>query len=245
MNRRTAEKRKNPRRSKRQIWTAAEIADLRRLYPTAWPRYLERHFGRSIQKIHAAAAHYDIKKARDFLRNVGRITASHPRAVAARFSRGHVPANKGLRRPGWFRGRMRETQFKKGNRPHTWLPVGTIELNTDGYLRMKVRDDPERMAGVGASTTNWMFIHRMVWESAHGPIPSGHRIWWKDGNHLNCALENLELRNGREHMAQTTIHNLPDPLKQVIYLNAALKRRIRRIEEHGEESHFGSAGSSV
>jgi hypothetical protein len=226
-------------------WTAADIAELRRAYPSTWPRDLVRHFGRGITNIHAAAARHGIKKDPAFVRETGLISSRHPNVRASQFPKGHVPANKGLRRPGWFAGRMRETQFKKGNRPHDWLPVGTIQANADGYLRMKVRDDRGTSAGKGGSSTNWMFVHKMVWESAHGPIPPGHRIWWKDRNHLNCALENLELLTDQEHMARTTIHNLPPELKQVIQLNGALKRRIQRMEQHGEKQHLRPARPSL
>lgn len=219
-------------------WLPRDIAELRRLYPNGWPRDLVCHFGRPMVNIQAAAHRYGIKKDAAFVREAGRLSARHANVRAVQFKKGHVPVNKGLRRPGWFAGRMRETQFKKGNRPHTWLPVGTVQPNADGYLRMKVRDDSEATAGKGGSSTNWMFVHRMVWESAHGPIPPGHRIWWKDANHNNCALENLELLADQEHMARTTIHNLPPELKEVIYVHTGLKRRIARMEEHGEEQHL-------
>lgn len=48
------------------------------------------------------------------------------------------PFNKGLRRPGWHVGRMRETQFRKGERSgiaaKNWRPIGTIRTDPDGYL---------------------------------------------------------------------------------------------------------------
>jgi len=134
---------------------------------------------------------------------------------------------------------MSETQFKKGQRQQNHLPVGTIMPNTDGYLRMKVADLPLAIAGNGALSANWMFVHRMVWEQAHGPIPPGHRIWWKDGDHTNCALENLELLTGAEHMARTTIHNWPEDIKRVMQLNGVLKRQLRRIEERNGKEHDG------
>jgi hypothetical protein len=85
------------------------------------------------------------------------------------------------------------------------MPVGTVKPNADGYLRMKVSDFPEPPGERGANSPNWKFLHVMVWEDAHGRIPKGHRIWWKDRNHKNCALENLELLSDKEHMARTTI----------------------------------------
>lgn len=37
-------------------------------------------------------------------------------------------------------------------------------------------------------------LNRVVWEEAHGPVPAGFEVCFKDGNKDNCALENLELR---------------------------------------------------
>jgi len=34
-------------------------------------------------------------------------------------------------------------------------------------------------------------LHRVIWEQAHGPIPAGFKICFKDGDRHNCALANL------------------------------------------------------
>jgi hypothetical protein len=237
-----------------QAWTEAEIAELRRLYPDGSMAQLAKRFGRSIRKIYGAAKRYGISKSAAFM---AALYAEEGRKLVAagtahRFKPGRVPPNKGLRRPGWFRGRMRETQFRKGQRPRNWQPVGTIKMNTDGYLLMKVKDDSLAVAGVGGSSTNWMFVHRMVWEQAHGPIPEGYRIWWKDGDHTNNDLENLELLSGRDHMMRTSIHTLlPKPLVELMQAHNMVKREINRIEKargetgHGEEQNRGLEGPPV
>jgi len=46
----------------------------------------------------------------------------------------------------------------------------------------------------------------------------GLYIWWKDGNHRNCALENLELLSGADHMARTTVHKV-SPKHLARYVN--------------------------
>jgi hypothetical protein len=161
--------------------------------------------------------------------------------AAHRFPSGHVPANKGLRRPGFAPGRMAETQFKKGHTPKNYLPLGTVKANADGYLRIKIA---ARSNGKGANDKAWEFVHKKVWEAAHGPIPKGHRIWWKDRDHENCSPENLELLSGKEHMARTTIHRMPKELKDTIYLMGRLNRKIRRIER-GKERHQRTAQASI
>lgn len=37
-------------------------------------------------------------------------------------------------------------------------------------------------------------LHRFRWVQHHGIIPSGHKIYFKDGNTLNCRIENLICR---------------------------------------------------
>jgi HNH endonuclease len=158
-----------------------------------------------------------------------------------RFPKGHISANAGTRRPGWAPGRMASTQFKKGGRSSNYLPIGTFRFDSDGYPRRKIADG---IGGFGNPKV-WEFVHRRVWQEANGPIPRGHRVWWKDGDKSNNAIGNLELLSGAEHMARTTLHNFPEPLKKVIMLKGALKRRIRRMEDDGKKHDGRSAGSPV
>jgi hypothetical protein len=95
---------------------------------------------------------------------------------------------------------------------------------------MKVRDDSQAVAGVGGASTNWMFVHRMVWEMEHGPVPKGHTVCFKDGNKLNVWLDNLELLSRHALMLRNSVHHLPKELVQVIQLTGALVRKIRRRE---------------
>jgi len=233
---------------KRRAWTAVDNEYLRRTYADHFTRDIAQKLRRSVSSVYGQARKLGLEKDETFVITRCRLQKAANLGLEFRFKAGHAPANKGLRRPGYSkgRGRMQDTQFKKGARPPNTLPVGTIKPNADGYLRIKISDAPEPRNAKGASSRNWEFVHKRVWEAAHGPIPPGHRIWWKDANHLNCALENLELLSDQEHMRRTTIHNLPPELKQVIQLSGALKRVIRRKrKERGEESAAGFAGSSV
>lgn len=38
--------------------------------------------------------------------------------------------------------------------------------------------------------------HRLVWERKNGSIPEGYKIYFKDGNGLNCSPDNLECKKG-------------------------------------------------
>jgi hypothetical protein len=245
-------------RRPRRPWTEQEIRILCSQYPSFPTVDLARKFGRPLTHVYQKAKHLGLAKTQAYLASPAacRLRRGDHVGRATQFKPGQRSWNKGVKHePGWGPGRMKETQFKPGNRTGAaqakWKPVGTIRLAA-GYLRMKVKDDPEAIAGKGGQSTNWMFVHRMVWEQAHGPIPADHRIWWKDGNHLNCELTNLELLSDREHIARTTIHNLPEDVRQVIHLTGAIKRamtRRRKLEgsdtNHGQEPIIRSARPSV
>lgn len=100
---------------------------------------------------------------------------------------GHAPWNKGKK--GVSYEGMKATQFKKGNLPQTWVPVGTESLTRDGYIRVKVHD----VRG-GMSRKGWVEKHVLVWEEHHGrPVPDGHAVIFGDGNKRNFNPDNLIL----------------------------------------------------
>jgi hypothetical protein len=225
-------------------WTNTLDRKLRRLYPDTHSDELARKLNVSVLALYQRAQKLGIRKSARYIERKRyeerkRLSTA---GIAHRYPKGHAPTNKGTRRPGWYAGRMRETQFRKGQAPINAMPMWSFRL-CDGYLMLKTG------APTPKPTTGWEYVHKLIWEQANGPLPDWRvaRLWWKDGNHQNCALSNLELVRAEEHMARTTVHNLPAPLRQVIQLTGALKRKIRNREEKalGKEHIAGSAGSSV
>ena len=105
--------------------------------------------------------------------------------LTGRFEKGHVPPNKG--RKGYSAPGAEKGWFQKGNQPWDTVPVGTVVTKGDGYLWKKIADQP------GNWRHNWRQLHLIMWEEAHGPIPKGHLVIFKDGNRQNCVLENMAL----------------------------------------------------
>lgn len=111
------------------------------------------------------------EKVRTYRGNHGLISG-----LTGQFSKGHLPANKGKKKPG-----MRNSgQFKKGNRPAGYLPVGTINYTTDGYPKIKVADP-----------NVWEYLHRQTWEKHYGPVPDGYLVVFLDGDKSNWSITNL------------------------------------------------------
>jgi hypothetical protein len=212
---------------KRRPWTAAEVDQLTREYADTKTSALAMRWDRATSHVYAKAKALGLKKSARYLASPDacRLRRGDNVGAAYRYPPGHVPANKGLRRrPGWAPGRMAEGQFKKGHRPQTWTPVGTEVRDGDGYLKRKVSDDRSR-----PSRFNWRYVHVLLWEAAHGPVPPGYALKFIDNDHGNVALNNLCLVS-RADLARLNVmwNRYPRALCEVIQLRGALNRKINR-----------------
>jgi hypothetical protein len=220
----------------RRRWSPAGLATLRRLYADTPSKEIAHRVGRSIHQVYAKAADLGLEKSATYMAGPHACRLRRGDHVGARFRypKGHIPANKGLRRPGFSPGRMAETQFKKGEATN-WKPVGATRL-VDGYVYRKVSDIRHV-----PWTRNWRCEHFLMWEKAFGPVPDGHAIAFKDGDRTHVVLENLELISRRELMARNTVHNLPPEIVEVIQLRGALVRQINRRSRAHEKQDSGPA----
>lgn len=221
----------------RRLWTSADEATLRDLYPSLSTVVVAARMRRTVSAINGRAEKLGLRKTPEYLASPAacRLRREDNPGIAYRFPKGHVPMNKGVRRPGWGPGRMKETQFKKGQRTgaanSNWRPVGTEVVDDEGYRKRKIADDPV------PSRRNWKFVHVLVWEAAHGPVPAGHTIAFKNGNNAEIRLDNLECISRGQLMARNTVHNLPKPVAQVVQLRGQLHRMIRRRERAHASNH--------
>ena len=97
------------------------------------------------------------------------------------FPKGHTPFNKGVKGAGGWE----PMQFKKGNKPHNWVPLGSERITKDGYIQVKVDE--------GKFQHNWRGKHILVWEEHNGPLPNGHVVIFGDGDNRNFEPANLLL----------------------------------------------------
>lgn len=177
----------------RAAWPPEQDELLRELYPDTPTDVVARRLGRALQATYRRAQLLGLAKSAAFMASVasGRLQSGAEAGAAHRFAKGHVPANKGLRRPGWSAGRMRDSQFRKGTRTgdsaRKWKPIGSERIH-GGYRWTKVTDIQ------GAPwTVNWKATHVLRWEQLHGPVPAGKALKSLDANRLNADPANWEL----------------------------------------------------
>ena len=210
---------------------------VRWLYPMTLTERLAQLLDRKTGMVHQRAALLGIRKSEKWKASAEACKLRRNPEVGepGRFKKGETPWNKGLKHePGWSPGRMRETQFKKGQMPWTWVPVGSTRFSKEGYLEVKVRERNLRHG-------NWKGKHILIWEKAHGPVPRGHKVVFRDGDRSHIRLRNLELISDAEMMRRNSIHNLPRELQAVIQLAGVLKRRVRELSGKQGQEGFGDA----
>ena len=119
--------------------------------------------------------------------------------------------------------KAKATMFKKGNKPHNMVPVGTIAKTTDGYYKIKVADP-----------NIWEFCHIKTWKEANGEIPEGMMVSFKDGDHSHWNIENLMLITMQENSYMNhdglrfTIPELTEAGLSIAKVKAAAKNARKR-----------------
>jgi HNH endonuclease len=218
-------------RAGKRLWSKADDVELRRLYPNEPNTAIARRLRRTVFAIYGRADKLGLHKSATYLASPHACRLRRGDHVGARFrfAKGHVPANKGRRRPGWAPGRMKETQFKPGIASWRTMPIGSTRL-IEGYVYRKVSDVPNV-----AYTVNWKSEHVLIWTEARGAVPAGHVVIFRNGDRTDVRLDNLALITRRELMARNTVHNLPKPLAQAVQLLGALNRKIRRRARDAEQ----------
>lgn len=124
--------------------------------------------------------------------NVGSIVALMKRkgitnGLDTRFQPGHIVCGSPFKKGEHFHA---ATEFKNGHIPYNKLELGAIVRRTDDTMWIKVAE--------GMGVKNYNQLSHYVWERANGPIPEGSCITFKDGNTLNCELDNLMLTTKSE-----------------------------------------------
>lgn len=204
-------------------WTAQQDVWLRELYPDTSNKVIAKMLGRSYSAIKNRAVTLGLKKSGEYM-------ATGPGC----FTKESAPWNKGR---NWNAGgRSVATQFKAGEKPHTWVPVGTEVVDAYGYRKRKVRDDAPK----GRAYRNWKFVHIIVWEESNGcQLPKGHIVRFKDGDIQNLDPTNLVALSRAENAVINRwlkMGDLPEGGLDVLITMAKLLMAARNRKEELEKA---------
>lgn len=202
-------------------------ARLRTLYPDHTGPEIATAMGMSLRQIYAKAQELGIKKTREWIAERARAAMADPNhgAHRTRFAAGQKPWNTGTHYQAG--GRSKEHQFKPGQKPHTWNPIGHERVTKEGYLQRKVSD-------TGYTPRDYVAVHHLVWIEHNGPVPPGHALAFRNGDKTDIRLDNLELVTRAELMRRNSVHNLPKDVALAVQMLGALQRQINNREDRPE-----------
>lgn len=211
----------------RFYFTAARLEELKAAYPNVSAADIAARFGCSVYSVYNAAHRLGLKKDVEFIRRTAAERMADPNhpGRACQFKKGRVPQNKGKRQVEFMTPeaieRTKATRFQNGHVPHNAKADGTI------IVRQRLdRDNPPYQMVKVPGRRRLQYLHRHIWEEAHGSIPRGYNVIFTDGDTMNCVLSNLELVSHRELMERNTIYRFPEEVRRLIHVKGALSRQI-------------------
>ena len=182
-----------------------------------------------VSTVYNFAHNNGLLKTKEYKREMTLNTSFKAAGERTRFKTGHEPHNKGKKLSQATKDKLKRTNFPKGHVPYNTQPVGTIVTRKDvagrTYQFIKI------------SNANWMLLQRAVWMNAHGPIPKGSKIRFKDGNTMNCELDNLEMITEGDLMKANSFIHFPKEVIEVIRLRARLNRKINKLSKNGKKQN--------
>jgi transposase-like protein len=187
-------------------------------YQTMSTREVALKYGISASKVYGIASIRQVKKNPEYMKKMLAITNKNllESGKVHRFKKGNVSWNKGK-----YMRVSQSTEFKKGQMPHNYRPVGSERITKDGYMERKIAD-PKK----------WKAVHIIVWEEVNGPVPPRHKVLFKDNNKLNVSIDNLLCVSNEEVMKRNSIHRYPTEIVKAIKTISKLKKTIRN---HGKK----------
>lgn len=116
------------------------------------------------------------------------------------------------------------TSFKKGNKPVNYKSVNSERVNVEGYCEIKMAEGMHQ----------WRLKQRVVYEEHHGvKLGAGDVIRFKDGDKLNCDIDNLELFNRGEHLVlnRLGVNGMPGEVKDTVKAIVRVSCKVSQLEK--------------
>lgn len=182
---------------------------------------LGKHISRS--DMLSQAHHWGVKKTPEILAltEAKRVENLRTHGHAGQFQSGNRPWNTGIK---GYSVELVRSHYKPGNRPSTWVPVGTERLTGASLLRPST---PRYLRRKVAEPDVWQAVHHIVWQQHHGAIPEGYVVAFKDGNSMHTAIENLVCVSRSAHAA-TNRYGLPQKFAPLIAAHQQLQSEIEK-----------------
>lgn len=218
----------------RRAWSERDRQIMREHYPHKVTREVADMIGCSVKQCYAMASLMGLRKSDEYLDDPasGRFLKGVRRSPATEFKKGQASHNKGKEMSPEVYAKCAPTMFKKGHMSgaaqHNYVPIGTTRVSKDGVLEKKVSDDPSIYPA-----RRWQPVARIVWESANGPIPTGHIVRFKDGMHTTIegqiTIDRLECISKSENMRRNSIHAHGPEIARIHQLRGAITRKSRNL----------------
>lgn len=153
------------------------------------------------------------------------------RKNATRFQKGQECHNKGKSQKEFISPegmkKVRASYFKKGSVPHN-------QASKDGVVRIRTDTKTQKpYKYIRIRPGKWELYQREVWRKQKGKIPRGYLVTFKDGNSLNCDLDNLECISKKENAIRNMdkFRDYPTELQSAIKLKNKLIKNLRTNEQ--------------
>ena len=216
---------------------------MRKLFPAISSDMMARVLRRSRKAISARAHAMGLSKSLEHMQREYALRVERSKAHPNTIKPGARPWNLGLRGVTGVHPNNRANQFRpgqlSGQAAQNYVPVGTTAINSDGLLKKKWTDDPHL-----TPHQRWRPVHVMVWEAAHGPVPPGHIVVFKQPSlhttvEHEITLDKIECISRAENMRRNSYWtNLPREVAQLYRIKGQLHRRLNYLEKlHDNHTH--------
>ena len=205
----------------KHVWTPEDDAILRDRYADTDTHEIAALLGTTYSATSQRALALGIYKSSEYK---ARVWGQLDNGRGTRFQNGNVPFNKGKKdyqfRSRDGRAKCALTQFKPGQVPHNARPVGFECVHADGYVYVKVAEHQRMMPK-----------HIHVWQQANGPVPSGMMVTFRDGNRLNCTIDNLQLMTRAEAVRLLAKRLSPERKREIIEKRTEARNKTIRMDK--------------
>jgi hypothetical protein len=210
------------------VWDDEKLQKLISDFPNRKTEEIAKEFGFSYPSVSNKAYSLGLKKTDEFMREHGN-RLQGTLGIAHRFSKGHVPANKGKKMPPELKERIKHTFFQPGQ-----LPVNTKHFgNPYLYERKRNNGYVERVWWIqeapGKRSAYLAYLCRQ-----NGIDLTGKKPRLKPGfDHSRPpTMDDIIIVTNAENLEQNSIYRYPEEVVNLIKMRGALTRQINKLKEN-------------